>query len=254
VFNRLAADYRARPGYPAALVARLAALAGGPGARAADLGAGAGALAVPLARAGLAVHAVEPARAMLDGVGGGAGVPRLRPACGRAMLGMNGPGVVPVHAAAEETGLPAAAFDLVVLADALQWIDPERGAREAARLLAPGGVLAVVTPRLADTPFLAALAARIARANFKARPSPPPIGLFFANAGLSPPVHEPFEDEVVLEPERLDAVLRSLSYVGPAIGPAALEALLADARELAEENGGAVWRREIALAWARRAR
>ncbi|HEX8910372.1 MAG TPA: methyltransferase type 11, partial [Anaeromyxobacteraceae bacterium] len=49
VFNRLADDYLARPPYPDALVERLAALAGGAGARAVDLGAGVGHLALPLA-------------------------------------------------------------------------------------------------------------------------------------------------------------------------------------------------------------
>ncbi len=234
VFNRLAEDYRQRPSYPAPLVARLLGLAGGPGARIADLGAGTGQLALPLAALGAEVHAVEPARAMLD-VLAAAGAPR----------------VTLVHAAAEETGLAEGAFDLVVLADALQWVDPERGGLEAARLLAPAGALAVVTPRLADTPFLTALSARIAAANFKARPAPPPVGLLFAVAGLGAPASEAFEAEEALAPERLDAVLRSLSYVGPALGAGALAALLADARALAEAHGGAVWRRELALAWAR---
>ncbi len=237
VFNRLAADYAARPGYPDALVARLVAIAGGPGARVADLGAGTGLLAIPLARAGARVHAVEPARAMLD-----------------ALAAAASPGIVPVHAAAEETGLPAGAFDLAVVADALQWLDPERAGRELARLLAPGGALAIVDPRLAATPFLDALGERIAAANFKARPAPPPAALVFSVAGLPAPAEERFEDEAVLDDARLAAVLRSLSYVGPALGPAAVDALVADARALARAHGGAVWRREIALRWSTRRR
>ena len=91
VFNRLAEDYRQRPGYPAPLVARLLSLAGGPGARVADLGAGTGQLALPLAALGAEVHAVEPARAMLD-----------------VLAAARAPGVTAVHAAAEETASPAA--------------------------------------------------------------------------------------------------------------------------------------------------
>jgi SAM-dependent methyltransferase len=156
-----------------------------------------------------------------------------------------------VHAAAEETGLASGAFDLVLLADALQWVDPDRAGREAGRLLAPDGALAVVEPRLADTPFLAALAERIARANPKARPAPPPVDLLFSVALGRAPASETFEDEVLLPEERLRAVLRSLSYVGPALGPSALEALLDDAVALARQHGGARWRREIRLSWAR---
>ena len=235
VFNRLAEDYARRPGYPAALVGRLLALAGGPGARVADLGAGTGQLALPLARSGARLFAVEPAAAMLDVLREGA----------------RGLDVVPVLATAEETGLAGGAFDLVLLADALQWVDPGRAGREVARLLAPGGVLAAVVPRLADTPFLRALEARIAEVNPKARRRPPPVALLFSVAGLPPPAEERFLDEVPLGPERLDAVLRSLSFVGPALGPRRLAGLLKDVRALAGAHGGAVWSRELDLGWSR---
>jgi SAM-dependent methyltransferase len=236
VFNRLAADYRRRPGYPPALAARLLALAGGPGARVADLGAGTGHLAIALARLGTRVHAVEPARAMLDALAAEArGLP-----------------IEPVHAAAEATGLPNGTFDLVLLADALQWVDPERAGREVARLLAPCGALAVVVPALADTPFLRELRERLAEANPKARPAPPPVALLCSLAGVPPPVEERFTDEVLLEDDALDAVIRSLSYAGPALGPEALAHLLSAARALAARHGGAVWRRDILLAWSRR--
>ncbi|HYD39538.1 MAG TPA: methyltransferase domain-containing protein [Anaeromyxobacter sp.] len=238
VFNRLEEDYRARPAYPAALVDRLTVLAGGPGARVADLGAGVGHLAVPLAARGLRVAAVEPARAMLAALSEAAGTASVE--------------VDPAHAAAEATGLPDRSFALVVIADALQWIDPEAGAAEVRRLLAPGGVLAVVTARPAGTPFLDALGTRIAARNPKARPHPPPVALFFSLAGLPPPCVEAIDDpELPLDPAALEAVLRSLSYVGPALGPASLATLLEEARALAAEHGGATWRRELRVAWAR---
>jgi SAM-dependent methyltransferase len=160
--------------------------------------------------------------------------------------------VEPIHAAAESTGLAARSFALVLVADALQWIDPEAGAAEARRLLAPGGALAVVTARPAGTPFLAALSERIAAANPKARPGAPPVELFFSLAGLAAPAREELlDEEVELATDALPAVLRSLSYVGPALGPARLEALLAEARALAARHGGAAWRRELRLFSAR---
>lgn len=235
VFNRLAEAYRSRPGYPDALVARLAELAGGARARVADLGAGTGHLAIPLAARGLEVTAVEPARSMLEVLAAQSGEVRA------------------VHAAAEDTQLEAHAFDLVVLADALQWVDPELAGREAARLLAPGGVCAVVEARLADTPFLRALRALLARHNPKARraPSRALVQLLSLAAGRRGST-ESFVQELVLDERSLSAVLRSLSYVGPALGPAELEQLLEEALRLAREHGGAEWRRELTLAWARR--
>jgi SAM-dependent methyltransferase len=236
VFNRLAGDYRHRPGYPPALVARLLELAGGPGARVADLGAGTGHLAIPLARLGARVHAVEPARRMLEVLAADA----------------EGVSVEPVHAAAEETGLAAGTFDLVLLADALQWVDPERGGREVARLLARGGALAIVVPRLAETPFLRALRELLARANARAQPRPPPVALLVSIAGLPPPAAERFEHEVALDDDTLSAVIRSLSYAGPALGPDVLDRLLSDARSLARAHGAAVWRRHVVLEQTRR--
>jgi SAM-dependent methyltransferase len=237
VFERLAGHYRSRPGYPPALVARLLDLAGGPGARVADLGAGTGLLAVPLARGGARVAAVEPAAAMLAVL--------REEAAGLA--------VEPARGTAEDTGLPGGEAALALLADALHWVEPERAGREAARILAPGGVLAVVEPRLGDTPFLAALCERLTAANPRARPRPRGRReQLLAAAGVRVAGREAWTHAEALDPGRLDRVLRSLSLVGPALAPGALDALLADARRLAERHGGAVWVREISLTWGRR--
>ncbi|MFE7606010.1 class I SAM-dependent methyltransferase [Brachybacterium paraconglomeratum] len=118
------ADYdRLRPGYPdAALDAMLAA---GP-LRAVDLGAGTGKLAWALVERGLEVTAVDTSAAMLE------------------VAGARCEGLATRVAPAEATGLPAASAELVTVAQAWHWFDAEAASAEVVRLLAPGGVLALV--------------------------------------------------------------------------------------------------------------
>lgn len=237
VFNRLAADYRARPGYPPELLDRLSELAGGPGRTVVDLGAGTGLVALPLARAGLHVVAVEPAEAMLN-----------------VLEEVAAGGVEALHARAEDTGIAAARADLAVLADSLQWVDPGATGREIARFLRRGGAVAVVEARPSPTPFMTGVTELIEAANFKARRSPSSDDRrehLLRAAGASHATVERFEHSQPLASGELDAVLRSLSLVGPALGESAVERLLADARRLAASHG-AVWTREITLSWARR--
>ncbi|HET9598016.1 MAG TPA: methyltransferase domain-containing protein, partial [Anaeromyxobacteraceae bacterium] len=184
------------------------------------------------------VTAVEPARAMLAAVAAAA-APRVRA----------------VHATAEATGLPGGAFDLVVLADAVQWVDPELAGHEAARLLAPGGALALVEAAFAATPFMTALAEALSGANPKARPRP--VGaarqlMALAAPGASPSA-ERFRQEAPLAPGALEAVVRSFTFTGPALGPAALDALLARLR-VAAGDGPAAFARDVTVRWVRRPR
>ena len=154
-----------RPAYPDEAVAALidAARSGrgvdAPGRddalRAADIGAGTGKMSELLARAGAVVDAVEPSGAM------------------RAQASSI-PGVTWHAGVAEETTLPDAVFDIVVFAQSWHWVDPERAGVEAARILAPGGVLGIVWNQMdVSIPWVHRLT-RIMRSGDVHRPDRPP--------------------------------------------------------------------------------
>jgi SAM-dependent methyltransferase len=237
VFERLAVAYRARPPYPEALVARLSGLAG-PGRPVVDLGAGTGLLAAPLARRGHPVQAVEPAEAM-------------RAECERAGAGLP---VSLLAGTAEATGLPALEAGLVLLADAVHWVRPDRAGAEASRLLAPDGVAAVVEVEPLDTPFMRSVTALLAAANPRARPRADAARIrqwLVLAAGQGVPTEECWEQSVPLSAGALEAVVRSLSYGEPALGPDGTRALLEAVEALAGER---VWARRLRLFWLRRGR
>lgn len=125
-FSGVAAHYAAfRPRYPQALFDWLAAL---PARRGLvwDCAAGSGQATVDLAARFERVIATDASAAQLEAA------PRL-------------PNVEYRVASAEHNGLPDAAVDLVTVAQALHWFDLPRFYAEVARVLVPGGVLAVWT-------------------------------------------------------------------------------------------------------------
>jgi SAM-dependent methyltransferase len=112
---------QARPGYPDALVARI--VAGSPGPDVLDVGCGTGIAARQFQAAGCAVLGVEPDARMAD-------FARAR--------GLQ------VEVAAFEAWQPAGrTFDAVIAAQSWHWVDPVAGAVKAARVLRPGGRLAI---------------------------------------------------------------------------------------------------------------
>jgi len=123
--------------------------------RVADIGAGTGKMSELLARTGAVVDAVEPSGAM------------------RAQASSI-PGVTWHAGVAEETTLPDAVFDIVVFAQSWHWVDPERAGVEAARILAPGGVLGIVWNQMdVSIPWVHRLT-RIMRSGDVHRPDRPP--------------------------------------------------------------------------------
>ena len=123
-FGTVADAYdRARPGYPPE-AARW--LAGTTPARVLELGAGTGRLTADLVALGHDVLATDPLDEMLRHL-----TARL-------------PDVRVVRAVAERIPLPSRAADLVVSAQAFHWFDLDHALPEIARVLRPGGELALV--------------------------------------------------------------------------------------------------------------
>jgi ubiquinone/menaquinone biosynthesis C-methylase UbiE len=228
VFNRMADVYDARPPYPAALIDALAALAGPPGSRVADLGAGIGHVALPLAARGYEVTAVEPAGAMLA---------RLK-----AAADARGLAVEAAHATAEALPTPSRPFDLVVVSDALHFMDAQLLGEALARVLRHQGALAIVTCALGETPFMRELVAILGDA-VPRRPRAVSRQLAQVSAIARTPLGEEqsFHDETPVDHAQLERILRSISFVGPAMTPARFDAFRARFQAL-----------EAPPSWARR--
>ena len=230
IFNRVANAYGARPAYPDCLLDALATLSR-PGAAIADIGAGLGHTAVPLAARGFDVCAIDPAAAMLEQL--------------TARAQQRGVAVRTVTARAEALPLPAASVDAVILADALHFMDPELTGCEVARVLRPQGTLSIVSCEPAATPFMRAVGAIMAEA---APRRPRAVGSAtvqvsrLADVTLGPP--RTFHDATPVDPVTLLEILRSISFIGPAMNAARWQAFATRIAAIAEP---AVWARAFTL-------
>jgi SAM-dependent methyltransferase len=154
---------QARPGYPDALVART--LAGSPGPDVLDVGCGTGIAARQFQAAGCAVLGVEPDARMAD-------FARAR--------GLQ------VEVAAFEAWQPAGrTFDAVIAAQSWHWVDPVAGAVKAARVLRPGGRLAIFghvyePPAEVAEPFAAAYRRAAPDSPLNGQPARRPLDLYQA--------------------------------------------------------------------------
>ncbi|HLN76315.1 MAG TPA: class I SAM-dependent methyltransferase [Nocardioidaceae bacterium] len=124
-FDLVADAYdRARPSYPEEAVSWLLGSGGRP--EVVELGAGTGKLTQQLLARRCTVIATDPSEAML------------------ARLVARAPGARVVAGRAEQVPLRSRSADLVVAAQAFHWFDTETTLREVARVLRPGGRLAMV--------------------------------------------------------------------------------------------------------------
>jgi SAM-dependent methyltransferase len=130
-FDSWSGDYdRYRPGYPDELFDAIAEHLPLPRQPlVVDLGAGTGRASLAMAAMGWRVTAVEPGKPMLDVLRGRA--------ANEGLL------ISTIHAGAEDTGLDPASADLVTAANAFHWFDQQRALAETARILKPGGGLAL---------------------------------------------------------------------------------------------------------------
>ncbi|MFE3521444.1 class I SAM-dependent methyltransferase [Streptomyces sp. NPDC059161] len=154
---------QARPGYPDALVARI--VAGSPGLDVLDVGCGTGIAARQFQAAGCTVLGVEPDARMADFA---------------RVLGLE------VEMASFESWQPAGrTFDAVIAAQSWHWVDPAVGAVKAARVLRPGGRLAIFghlyePPAEVAEPFAAAYRRAAPDSPLNAQPARRPLDLYEA--------------------------------------------------------------------------
>ena len=189
-FARVADAYeRARPGYPADAGLWLA---GETPCDVVDLGAGTGKLTRSLAALGHHVIAVEPLGEMLD------------------LLRVAVPGATAVVGSAESMPLPDGAADVVACAQAFHWFDHGPALEEIARVLRPGGRIALVwNVRDERVPWVSELSDAMVGRTGVDRGAAGPI----EQSGLYGPVeHATFEHTQTVDGEALRALVLSRSY------------------------------------------
>lgn len=194
-FDAVAEAYeRARPGYPHDAVRWLV---GEPPRDVLDLAAGTGKLTRSLVAIGHRVTAVEP-------------LPAMRGQLVRAV-----PGATALDGTAERIPAADASFDVVTVAQAFHWFDHERALPEIARVLRPGGELALVWNRRDESvPWVAELGVLMGGGTFGTRLAETTIP---ASELFGPLVWAAFPHDQVLDEASLrDLVLsRSFCAVGP---------------------------------------
>lgn len=163
---------RARPSYPAEAVAHLEVTAGiTTGTRVLDLAAGTGKLTRQLRADGATCVAVEPSASM------------------RTVFEEMVRGTPLIGGTAEMVPVADATMDAVVVAQAFHWFDPTRALPEVARVLRPGGWLALIWNERDESDPAVAELVRISKWDVC---QPYPIGMDFGPAvdrsGLFGPV------------------------------------------------------------------
>jgi SAM-dependent methyltransferase len=216
-FSAAAGHYaRSRPAYARPAIGLLKdRLAGGP---VLDLAAGTGILTGQLHRARVPVLAAEPVASML------------------AQLRLSLPEVPAVQATAEALPFGDRTLGGVTVAQAFHWFDAPVALAELARVLRPGGTLAMVwNLRDESVPWVAALTDLIERRSGGRPHSERPDRRWeevVAGSGRFGPVETAtFPNPVASSPDLLAARVRSTSFVA-AMDPEARESLLGEVADM----------------------
>jgi SAM-dependent methyltransferase len=205
---------RGRPTYPEDAVRWLA---GDEPRDVVDLGAGTGKLTRALVALGHRVTAIEPLPEMLE------------------LLPATAPGAFAILGNAEIIPLPDASTDVVTSAQAFHWFDHAAALPEIARVLRPGGRLAIVwNVRAEREPWLKRLSELIGSEGTSAIDVDEPI----AASGLFGPVERAaFQIEQALDRDTLLDLVLSRSYCAK-LRPAEREPILAAVAGLYDEVSG----------------
>jgi SAM-dependent methyltransferase len=213
-FARSASAYeRGRPGYPQAAIRHLTAKLP-PRAVVLDLAAGTGKLTRPLLAAGLSVIAVEPVAEMRAALPGSAGA---------------------LEGTAEAIPLADGSVDAVTVGQAFHWFDGDAALVEIARVLRPGGLLALVwNRRLEDDPVNRAVEELVGpyRGEVPAHRTSAWREAFPRSTAFGPLEEHLFEHAVEQDADGLEARVASISFIA-ALEPARRAPVLERARAIA---------------------
>lgn len=197
----MAVEYdRGRPEYPLAVIGALGAELGlAPGARVLDLGAGTGKVSRALLAVGFDVLAVEPLAPLRELLAQSIGAERV------------------LEGTAEAIPVADASVNAVTIGDAFHWFDQRAALAEIARVLRPGGGLAILIT-LPDWSG-ASWAHEVGQLVMESRPDhphfdgPPWHEAVRAAGGWSDPVEITVKVPQATSPDRIVAHLASISWI-----------------------------------------